>query len=69
MGDALRILGLVAFSFSVLFFVVVWVLRAEERYVRGQDSTVELMTPGESSSFWGTLSRSWSSFSASSDCS
>jgi hypothetical protein len=55
MSDALGILGLAAFSFSVLFFVAVWVLRAAERYARRRDSTVELVTPGESSSFWDAL--------------
>ena len=54
MSDALGILGLVAFSFSVLFFVAVWVLRAAEQYIRKRASTVELVTP-EESSFWDAL--------------
>jgi len=55
MGDALGILGLMAFSFSVLFFVAVWMLRAAERCARRRDSTVELVTPGERSRFWDAL--------------
>ena len=52
MGVALGVLGLVAFSVSVLFFVALWVIRAAD-YFKWRESTVELVTPRES--FWDAL--------------
>jgi hypothetical protein len=51
MGDALAVLVFIAFL--GLIFVVLWVIRAAERYFRRRESTVELVT--RRGSIWGDL--------------